>query len=70
MRLRIELEVDAVTSILDLVSEGIGYTVLPLNATTSDALKRRFQAMRMTEPTLFSRLAIAPACGGLFHHGK
>ena len=59
VRLRIELEVDAVTSILDLVTEGIGYAVLSLNATTSDALKRRFQVMRITEPTLFSRLAIA-----------
>jgi LysR family nitrogen assimilation transcriptional regulator len=56
---RIELEVDAVTSILDLVSEGIGYAVLSLNATTSDVLKRRFQVIRITEPTLFSRLAIA-----------
>jgi LysR family nitrogen assimilation transcriptional regulator len=59
VRLRIELEVDAVTSILDLVSEGIGFAVLPLNATVSDALKRRFQVIRITEPTLFSRLAIA-----------
>jgi LysR family nitrogen assimilation transcriptional regulator len=59
VRLRIELEVDAVTSILDLVTEGIGYAVLSLNATASDALKRRFQVMRITEPTLFSRLAIA-----------
>ncbi|MEM5339528.1 LysR family transcriptional regulator [Paraburkholderia azotifigens] len=59
VRLRIELEVDAVTSILDLVTEGIGYAVLSLNATTSDALKRRFNVMRITEPTLFSRLAIA-----------
>ena len=59
VRLRIELEVDAVTSILDLVSEGIGYAVLSLNATTSDVLKRRFQVIRITEPTLFSRLAIA-----------
>lgn len=59
VRLRIELEVDAVASILDLVSEGIGYAVLSLHATTSDALKRRFQVLRITEPTLFSRLAIA-----------
>jgi LysR family nitrogen assimilation transcriptional regulator len=59
VRLRIELEVDAVSSILDLVSEGIGYAVLSLNATASDALKRRFNVMRLTEPTLFSRLAIA-----------
>jgi len=33
--------------------------VLPLNATVSDALKRRFRVIRITEPTLFSRLAIA-----------
>jgi LysR family nitrogen assimilation transcriptional regulator len=59
VRWRIELEVDAVTSILDLVSEGIGYAVLSLNATTSDVLKRRFQVIRIAEPTLFSRLAIA-----------
>ncbi|GLU35032.1 LysR family transcriptional regulator [Trinickia caryophylli] len=59
VRLRIELEVDAVTSILDLVSEGIGYAVLSLNATISDALKRRFKVIRITEPTLYSRLAIA-----------
>ncbi|HEX7933291.1 MAG TPA: LysR family transcriptional regulator [Paraburkholderia sp.] len=59
VRLNIELEVDAVSSILDLVSEGIGYAVLPLNATVSDALKRRFRVIRITEPTIFSRLAIA-----------
>lgn len=59
VRLRIELEVDAVASILDLVSEGIGYAVLSLNATAGDALKRRFRLIRMTEPTLVSRLAIA-----------
>jgi len=59
VKLRIELEVDAVTSILDLVSEGVGYAVLSLNATASDALKRRFRVIRITEPTLFSRLAIA-----------
>ncbi|WP_438391814.1 LysR family transcriptional regulator [Caballeronia sp. DA-9] len=59
VRLRIELEVDAVASILDLVNEGIGYAVLSLNATASDVLKRPFQVIRITEPTLFSRLAIA-----------
>ncbi|QGZ66626.1 LysR family transcriptional regulator [Paraburkholderia acidisoli] len=59
VRLRIELEVDAVASILDLVSEGIGYAVLSMHATATDALKRRFQVLRITEPTLFSKLAIA-----------
>jgi LysR family nitrogen assimilation transcriptional regulator len=33
--------------------------VLSLNATTSDVLRRHFQVIRVTEPTLFSRLAIA-----------
>ena len=59
VRLRIELEVDAVTSILDLVSEGIGHAVLSHQAITSDPLKRRFQLLRITGPTLFSHLAIA-----------
>jgi LysR family transcriptional regulator, nitrogen assimilation regulatory protein len=59
VRLRIELEIDAVTSILDLVSEGVGYAVLPLHATASDPLKRRFRLLRITGPALFSRLAIA-----------
>ena len=59
VRLRIELEVDAVTSILDLVSGGIGHAVLSQQAITSDPLKRRFQLLRIVEPTLFSHLAIA-----------
>ena len=59
VRLRIELEVDAVTSILDLVSGGIGHAVLSQQAITSDPLKRRFQLLRIVEPTLFSQLAIA-----------
>ena len=66
VRLRIELEVDTVTSILDLVSVGIGYAVLPLNATTSDALKRRFQAMRITEPTLFAASRLPPRVAGYY----
>jgi LysR family transcriptional regulator, nitrogen assimilation regulatory protein len=59
VRLRIELEVDAVTSILDLVSGGIGHAVLSQQAITSDSLKRRFKLLRIVEPTLFSHLAIA-----------
>lgn len=59
LRLRIALEVDAVNSILDLVNEGLGYALLSLNATASDALKRRFRVVRIVEPTLYSRLAIA-----------
>jgi LysR family nitrogen assimilation transcriptional regulator len=59
VKLNIELELDAVTSILDVVAEGIGYAMLSLNATESDALKRQFQTIRVTEPTLYSRLALA-----------
>jgi LysR family transcriptional regulator, nitrogen assimilation regulatory protein len=58
-KLTIALEVDAVASILDLVCEGYGYAVLPLNAATSDPLKRRFSITRITRPTLYSRLTIA-----------
>jgi LysR family transcriptional regulator, nitrogen assimilation regulatory protein len=59
VRLRIALEVDAVASILDLVKDGIGYAVLPITATTGDAQRARFQILRISEPSLFSRLAIA-----------
>jgi LysR family nitrogen assimilation transcriptional regulator len=59
VRLRIALEVDAVASILDLVKEGIGYAVLPLKATSGTAQDQPFRIVRISEPTLFSRLAIA-----------
>jgi LysR family nitrogen assimilation transcriptional regulator len=59
VRLRIALEVDAVASILDLVKEGIGYAVLPLKATSGTAQDQHFRILRISEPTLFSRLAIA-----------
>jgi LysR family transcriptional regulator, nitrogen assimilation regulatory protein len=59
VRLRIALEVDAVASILDLVKDGIGYAVLPITATTGDAQRARFRILRISEPSLFSRLAIA-----------
>src|ERR1700754_2986266 len=59
VRLRIALEVDAVASILDLVKEGIGYAVLPLKATSGTAQDQHFRIVRITEPSLFSRLAIA-----------
>jgi LysR family transcriptional regulator, nitrogen assimilation regulatory protein len=59
VRLRIALEVDAVASILDLVKEGIGYAVLPLKATSGTAQDQHFRILRISEPSLFSRLAIA-----------
>jgi len=59
VRLRIALEVDGVASILDLVKEGIGYAVLPLKAISGGAQDQHFRILRISEPTLFSRLAIA-----------
>jgi LysR family nitrogen assimilation transcriptional regulator len=59
IRLNIELEVDGVASILDLVSEGIGHAVLSLNAIPADLPPGHFRLTRITEPTLYSRLAIA-----------
>ncbi|GAB7527315.1 LysR family transcriptional regulator [Paraburkholderia sp. 2C] len=59
VRLRIALEVDGVASILDLVKEGIGYAVLPLKAISGGAQDPHFRILRISEPTLFSRLAIA-----------
>ncbi|WP_186206534.1 LysR family transcriptional regulator [Burkholderia gladioli] len=59
IRLNIELEVDGVASILDLVSEGIGHAVLALNAIPAELRTGRLRLTRITEPTLYSRLAIA-----------
>lgn len=58
-KLSIALEVDAVSSILDLVCEGHGYAVLPMNAINSDPLKRHFTINRITHPTLHSQLVVA-----------
>jgi LysR family nitrogen assimilation transcriptional regulator len=67
-KLTIALEVDAVTSILDMVCEGYGYAVLPLNAASSDPLKRRFRIERITDPTLMSQLTIATSSQHTLSH--
>lgn len=59
IKLDIALEVDAVPSVLDLVQEGYGYAILPLNAIMGDALKRQFDVTRITAPTLHCRLVVA-----------
>ena len=59
IKFNIAIEMDAVTSILDLVAEGAGYAVLSLNAIESDPLKRKFRTIRVTQPTLRSRLVLA-----------
>jgi LysR family nitrogen assimilation transcriptional regulator len=59
IKLNIALEVDAVPSLLDLVDEGYGHAVLPLNAIIADPLQRQFRCTRITDPAIHSRLAIA-----------
>lgn len=59
VRLNIALEIDAVAPILDLVDEGYGHAVLPLNAILADARRRPFRCTRIAEPALSARVAIA-----------
>lgn len=59
--LQIALEVDAVGSALDLVQEGFGHALLPLNALERDGRPRQLSVTRITEPTLHCRLVIATA---------
>jgi LysR family nitrogen assimilation transcriptional regulator len=54
VKLDIALEVDAVSSVLSLVSEGYGHAVLPLNASQGG-----FHAARIVSPALSSKLVIA-----------
>jgi LysR family nitrogen assimilation transcriptional regulator len=59
VHLNIALEIDAVPPILDLVDEGYGHAVLPLNAILADARRRPFRCTRITGPALSARVAIA-----------
>ncbi len=59
VQLNIALEIDAVPALLDLVDEGYGHAVLPLNAILADARQRRFRFTRITDPALHSRMALA-----------
>ena len=59
VKLNIALEVDAVTSALDLVQEGYGYALLPLNALERDERKRQLSVTRITGPSLHCRLVVA-----------
>jgi len=59
VRLKIVLEVDTVTSALDLVEEGHGYALLPLNALVRDERKRQLSVTRITDPQLHCHLVIA-----------
>ncbi|MDR5832332.1 LysR substrate-binding domain-containing protein [Caballeronia sp. LP006] len=68
VKLTIALEVDAVGAILDLVCEGYGYAVLPINATATDPLRRPFSVTRIRQPTLHSRLTIATSSQHTLSH--
>jgi LysR family nitrogen assimilation transcriptional regulator len=59
VQLNIALEIDAVPPILDLVDDGYGHAVLPLNAILSDARQRHFHCTRITDPVLLGRMAVA-----------
>ncbi|MCL4801068.1 MAG: LysR family transcriptional regulator [Burkholderiales bacterium] len=55
----VALEIDGVPAILDLVHQGYGHAVLPLNAVRGDNLRRAFLARPIVEPRLKSVLALA-----------
>ncbi len=57
--LHIALEVDVVGSALDLVQEGFGHALLPLNALERDGRQRQLSVTRITGPVLHCRLVIA-----------
>ena len=58
-RPRIAMEIDGVAAILDLVQDGFGHAVLPMNAVLTASDPAAFSARRIVEPMLCSRLALA-----------
>jgi LysR family nitrogen assimilation transcriptional regulator len=58
-RPRIAMEIDGVAAILDLVIDGFGHAVLPMNAVLTAPDPAAFVARRIVSPTLRSRLALA-----------
>ncbi|ODS67868.1 MAG: LysR family transcriptional regulator [Bordetella sp. SCN 67-23] len=57
--LSVELEVDAIESLLDLVDRGMGYAVLSRNAIYGRAHRPNLHASRIVSPSLTSQLVIA-----------
>ena len=55
---KIVFEIDGVASVLDLVHEGYGHTVLPLNSLRSAALGREFIAQAIRRPKLTIQLSL------------
>lgn len=59
VQLNIAFEIDAVPPMLDLIGEGHGHAVLPLNAIVADPRQRRFRCTRIANPCIVSRMALA-----------
>lgn len=59
VKLNIAMEVDSVSSVLELVDEGDGYAILSLNAIARNFMERKFSITRIVSPTILSRLTIA-----------
>lgn len=55
---KIVFEIDGVASVLDLVHEGYGHTVLPLTSLRSSTLGRDFIAQAITKPKLTIQLSL------------
>ena len=55
---RIEFEIDGIASILDLVHEGYGHAVLPLNSLRSHILGREFVVSPIVKPKLTIQLSL------------
>jgi len=55
---KIEFEIDGIASILDLVHEGYGHAVLPLNSLRSDTFGRSFTVRPIVRPKLSIQLSL------------
>jgi LysR family nitrogen assimilation transcriptional regulator len=55
---QIEFEVDGVGSVLDLVHEGHGHAVLPLNSLRAHGFERSFSVRSIVRPKLSIQLAL------------
>ena len=62
-KLRISLEIDGISAILDLVADGEGHAVLPKYALATSSKPRDFVARSIGKPKLISKLALASAAG-------
>lgn len=58
-RLKIALEIDGVSAILDLVADGAGYAVLSRNAVASSVRPSAFSVRTINEPVLRTKVSLA-----------